>query len=807
MQSKHKDYIERIFYRFLYYQFSKVLEDKNANSKVFIFFFTILFSILFFNIFYFCDPFIVWLVEDYERPSTVYGYNHLGEVVPYSEFYVQQRKIIELDKDFYRLNVTKTFLAAEDIRFNEHFGIDIPGIIRAIFINIIERKIKEGASTITQQSARLRFLSLKRTIKRKLREFSLAFLMEIKYPKYKILEIYFNEVPLGHGTIGIESASQFYFRKSFKDLTIGEASVLSSLTTSPNNFSPLKYPLRTISKMEVTFKRLVENGEISIKEAEKEYHNILNGYIVTLNRYPEESSFSNRLNNHPYATFYLLTLLPEEIKNRLNTGGYKIYTTLNVEKQAIAEIVLENWLKQLNERHTLYKKSFMNYEIFDEHFGEYFPLLKSLFSIPDFKYSLTKDKRDFQLKYLKEFRDELVLLNYFLGERNIINSLEANYKNVIENPDFKKKFIEGALVSINPLNGKIEALVGGSKFLPSNQVLRFLSKRQPGSSLKPFIYASGIEHFSKNPFDVEHSITAATIFEDSPITFLEKDLSEYEPENFGGSYLGPIRLREALIQSRNVVAIQAYLKIGSKIVNSYLESLLNLPKDSLPREVAVALGSYEVSPLQLATAYTVFPRQGSIIHPYFIEKIVDKNGNVIFEASPPQTKQIFSPQTTFIINDILKDVVLKGTGKAANIPNVPVYGKTGTSNNFTNAWFAGFVPNNVTVVYIGYDVNQSLGPMGTGGGFAAPVWREYISNVLKKTNYPKYPKPTVPENIITKEICAISGNRATEKCDTIIEYFIKGTEPTTICELHEKSKQSKEKKLNPEIKLKIEEDL
>ncbi len=807
MQPVNKNYLERVFFRLIYQKFTSILEHKNATNKVFLIFFTILFSILFLNIFYFSDPFIVWLVEDYDRPSVVYGYNNQGEVVPYSEFYINQRKIIELDKNFKQLNVTKTFLAAEDIRFTEHFGIDIPGILRALLINIIEGKIKEGASTITQQSARLRFLSLKRTIRRKLREFSLAFLMELKYPKYKILEIYFNEVPLGHGTLGVESASQFYFGKSYKDLTIGEASVLSSLTTSPNSYSPLKNPIRTISKMQITFKRLVENGEISIKKAEKEYQEIVQNYILTLNRYPEENSFSKRLNQHPYAVSYLLTLLPQTIKTQLNTEGYKIYTTLNVEKQAIAEYVLENWLKQLNERHTLYKKTFTNYEIFDEHFGDYFLLLKNFFNIPDFKYSISKEKRDFQLKYLKEYRDELILLNYFLGEENVINALEANYKNQIENPDFKKKFIEGALVSLNPLNGKIEAIVGGSKFLPSNQLLRFLSKRQPGSSLKPFIYAAGIEHFSKNPNDFERSLTAATVFEDTPITFLEKDLSEYEPENFGGSYLGSIRLREALIQSRNVVAVQAYLKVGAKIINSYLESLLGLSKDTLPREISIALGSYEVSPLQLATAYTVFPRYGNMIFPYFIEKIVDKKGNIVYEAPPPKTKQIFSPETSFIISDILRDVVLKGTGKAANIYNVPVYGKTGTSNNFTNAWFAGFVPDNVTVVYIGYDVNQSLGPSGTGGGFAAPVWRDYITNVLKSMNYPRYKEMVIPENIIKKEICNITGNLATEGCNSISEYFIKGTEPTSVCELHSKSKQKKQEKLELQIKLKIEEDL
>lgn len=808
MLKKNKNFLERVFFRFLSKNFSKFLQKTNSEKKVFFIFIGLIFLIIFLNIFHFSDPFLVWLVEDYERPSVVYGYNLKGEVVPYAEFYTQNRKIIELGSDFNQLNVVKTFIAAEDIRFNEHIGIDFPGILRAIVINLLSGGIKEGASTITQQSARLRFLSLDRTLKRKLREFSLAILLELKYPKYKILEIYFNEVPLGHGTLGIESASQFYFNKSFKDLTIGEASVLSSLTTSPNSYSPLKNPIKSVSKMETTFKRLVENGEISIQDAEKEFQNIVNNYILTLNRYPDESAFSKRLNEAPYATAYLLTLLPQEIKEKLNNGGYKIYTTLNVDKQKIAENELGNWLQKLNERHTLYKREFSNYEIFDEHFGDIFPLLKILFGIADFKYSLTKEKRDFQLKYLKENRDELVLINYFLGERNIISALEKNYANEIENPSLKKEFIEGALVSINPINGKIEAIVGGSKFLPSNQLLRFLSKRQPGSSLKPFIYAAGIDYFGKNPNDLEHSLTAASVFDDSPITFIENDLSEYEPENFGGNYLGSIRLREALILSRNVVTIHAYTKVGPKIINSYLESVLDLPKDSLPREVSIALGSYEVSPLQLATAYTVFPRGGSIIKPFFIEKILNKKGNIVFQTEKPQVKQIFSPEAIYIIQDILKDVILKGTGKAAQIPFVPVYGKTGTSNNFTNAWFSGFIPDNVTVVYIGYDLNKSLGPSGTGGSYAAPVWRNYMYKVLKNLNFPKYENIKIPDNIVIRKVCNTSGKIPSNRCEAIEEYFIKGTEPNTICEIHnsEKKKENKEN-LKPNIQLKIEEDL
>ncbi len=803
---QNKNFIERVLFKFLNFLILKIRGQHYLRNSILLFIFC-LFSINVLITFYFCDPFLVWLVEDYEIPSIVYGYNNKGEIVPYAEFYSQNRKIIELTgKDFQSLNVVKTFIAAEDIRFKEHFGIDIPGIIRAIIINILAGEIKEGASTLTQQTARLRFLSRERNIIRKLREVSLSLLLELKYPKYKILEIYFNEVPLGHGTIGIEAASQFYFNKSFKDLSLGEASVLSSLTTSPNNYSPLKDPIKSISKMKITFKRLVESGEISINQAKEEYKNIIENYILTLNRYPEESSFTKRLDIFPYTSSYLLRLLPESIKNNLTTGGYKIYTTLNVDKQKIAEHSLEEWLKNLNKQKFSYSEDYNKFHIFDDHFSDIFPLLKNLFGIANFKVKYTKEERDFKYIYLKEISSDLILLNYIFGEKNIINAIEQNLVLQQKSKSFQTDFIEGALVSINPMNGKLEAIVGGSKFIPSNQLLRFLSKRQPGSSLKPFLYAAGIDHFARNPEDQEHGITAATLLEDNPLLFIDEDLSEYNPENYGGNYLGFIRVRDALVYSINNAAVQAYIKIGPNIVNSYLEKVLNLPENTLPKEASIALGSNEVTPLQLATAFTVFPRNGSIIEPYFIEKItkIEKEKEItIYQAEPPKIKNIYLPQTMFIIKDILREVVTRGTGKLANISGVPIFGKTGTTNRHTNAWFSGFTPDNVTVVYIGYDNNKPLG-QGSGGSLAAPLWRNYMYNVLKELNFPKYQKEKIPDGIIQKNICSSTGKLPTPDCNSQNEYFIEGTEPQTICDIHSKEFNKTEKKIEVPLKLKIQ---
>ncbi|MDH5654281.1 MAG: transglycosylase domain-containing protein, partial [Spirochaetia bacterium] len=283
------------------------------------------------------DPFVVFLDKGYERPSIVYSVGEIGEDVAISEYYNFSRRVIHLDQKKAESKIAKCFVATEDNNFFTHFGIDIRGILRAAFVNVIAGKVKEGASTITQQAARLRFLSRKRSMLRKAREAFYALWMELRFSKPEILEIYFNEVPLGHGTIGVEAASQFYFDKNVFDLNWGEAAVIASLTTRPRDFSPLRDVNESRMKVRVVFKRLIENGMIDIREATLSYRNLEEDYYSVLNRSPNESAFGQRLNLHPYVSAYVRSVLPGKFKRKLETGGLHIFTTIQEAHQRAAE--------------------------------------------------------------------------------------------------------------------------------------------------------------------------------------------------------------------------------------------------------------------------------------------------------------------------------------------------------------------------------------------------------------------------------------------------------------------------------------
>lgn len=780
--------LSRLFFPVLYRRIERLLGtgDRSSGNEMFraLGFVGALIALMIVLItFTLADPVLVWLDEGYEEPTIVYGVDAQGNPVQFAEFYNFNRRLVNLEKDdLEKLPVAAAFIASEDTRFFSHFGVDFVGIIRAVFVNLAAGRIKEGASTITQQAARLRFLDRERSFARKAREASLATLMELKYPKHKLLEIYFNEVPLGHGTLGVEAAAQFFFDKSVRDLSWGEATVLSSLTTRPRDFSPLKYPRRSMEKIRVTFRRLVETGVLTPEQAEKEYNDIIQNYFLVLNRYPDEGSFSRRRNDFPYATEYLrVHALPERFKRDLNRAGYRIYTTLRVDKQAVAEKTMYDWLKQVNRSRVAPRSPFTKFEVFDDRLGEAMPLLSQFFGIAPFKVKMTRAQRDLQMKYLKEASEDLVLLGYLAGESNVVGAFERALTRQTNNPEEKIDYIEGSLISLHPQTGAIEALVGGSGFTPGNQLLRFLSARQPGSSFKPILYAAGLEYTREHP-DAAKTLTAATVLEDAPVEFLTEDLSEYEPENYGSGYLGPIRLRKALTLSRNIWAINAYVHLGPSAINPYMEKLLGAPEGSLPREASIALGSQDISPIQMASLYTMFPTGGYKAEPYFIERIESKTGEVLYQSEGPKRQKLMSAETAFIMTSILQDAVNEGTGTGARIPGLPVAGKTGTTNRYSGAWFAGFIPDNVTVVQFAYDFNKSMGSGASGGSMSAPPWRQYMERTYNRKVARAY---ELPAGIVRAKVCEASGQKPASSCsDTIEEYFSSGTEPREICEIH-----------------------
>ena len=816
-----------LFSRIVFYGYHQVMggflkkEDLPNLVRSIVLLFLLIGLCIFFLAFRPLDYYKLGYVPSYDRPSELYGVDSKGEAILITEFYRQARHPISLSSEpktnpekivqdspeseekeesgDENLNtqagsgelsipmnskIVRVFLAAEDTRFFYHPGVDFLGIARAFWVNLLAGKIKEGASTITQQVARLRFLSQERSVFRKLREAFLAFLMEIKYSKEEILEDYLNMVPLGHGANGVEAAARFYFSKSCKQLNWGEAALLASLTTRPRQFSPIVNPMQSMRKVKVTLQRLVEGGELSLSEAEISFRDLKENFYAKLNRSPNDSAFGQRLNLHPYATAFVRNQLPKEFRSDdiLSTRGLRIYASINHKHQSAAEKHMPPYLKNITAQRR--RPPFRNHHIFDSDFAELYKLNSLLLKLPQFKLKISRSRRDLSLNFHNDLAGELGVLSLLSGEANVARSVD-HY--LLYGEDFvRRQAVEGALFSMEPYTGKITAVIGGSSFSPNNQQLRFHKiRRQPGSAFKPIVIAAALEA-SLYP-QVKKRVTAATIFDDTPLHFINRDLSEYSPENYSGSYEGSIRLRKALTFSKNSVSIQVYRRIGSELLNPIAERLLQLdrkdPPRLLPREATVALGSYGLSPLQMATAYAVFASGGQELFPYVIHKILDREGKLVYDYRERQEKEkprrLLSKSTATLMVSLLKDVVTKGTGTAAALSGRQVAGKTGTTNLSADAWFVGFTPALVTAVYIGYDRPASLGGNSTGGSLAAPVWGKYMHDALKG-------KPAKGYNfegaqLREVEICESTGALPGDDClERITELFLPGTEPKQI---------------------------
>lgn len=734
--------------------------------------------------FTFADPFLVWMDAGYDEPSSLYGVGKDGKPELIARYVNSRsgRETLKLTEEDMDLPVVRAFIATEDNAFEDHWGLDIYGIARAAIVNFLAGGIREGASTITQQVARLRYLSRERSFIRKAREASLALFLEARFSKPEILELYFNEVPLGHGTSGVQAASKFYFNKDVRELNWGEVAVLSSLTTRPNELSPLKYPSDSARKIRVVFQRLIETGMITPEDAARAHVYLRDDYYPSLyNRYPDESYFGVRTNRFPYATAFVLDELSGRLRRQIYTGGYRIYSTINVQHQQAAEEQMIPWLERLNERPK--RANFTKYEIFDNEAGDFMPLVGMLFDLPEYAIKRGKAERDFALEFARHWRDDITLLNLLSGTHRPALAFESELERSNEANEQDDKGIQGALISIRPDTGAITAVVGGTGFEARNQLLRFKSaNRQPGSAFKPIVYAAGLDYTGRNP-DTERKLTASTVLDDSPQHWLTSDLSEYSPENYSGSYMGPIRMRPALVQSRNTWAIQAFTFMQPDRLLPGIAAITGLAEDQLPRNATLALGSREMTPIQMARAYAVFASGGYEVNPYLIQRIEDRDGNVVYEASPGERKRLLLESTTYIITSLLRDVVKEGTGTAARLYGRPAAGKTGTTDRSTNAWFVGYTPNLVTAIYIGYDRNKSLGRSGTGGGMAAPVWGRYMNRALE--GEPVMQFPGAPADVVQATVCESSGKRPLPQCpSTITEYFIRGTQPDEPCDAH-----------------------
>jgi len=701
-----------------------------------------------------------------------------------SELFKQKREVVSIDK--IPKNLVNALIAVEDNEFYDHYGVNVKGIVRAFFVNIFAGRIRQGGSTITQQTAKILLTSRKRNIFRKIKEAFIAIMMEMRYSKKEILALYLNQIFLGHGTYGVESASQLYFNKHVWQLNLAECSLISILPSSPNRLSPIRHPKRAMARHRIALAKMVELGFITVKQAEKAYLDFWPAYLHYISGIsPSMNAWSSRVDRAPWFTEYIRRKLLKKFgKEMVYEKGLDVYTTLDLKKQIIARKLLEKKLKRQTAISS--KLIFKNDDFVSKRFYDEIKMISALLGLKGFNKKGSREKLKVNNFIRSKIIEEFEGLNYFYGVDDIAKVLDKYKRSFTNDKDFQK--VEGCIVSINQRNGYIETMVGGSRFSSMNQLNRVTqSRRQPGSAIKPLLYSAAIESGKFSP---------ATTVLDSPVVFLDNDGGDWLPENYEGEYYGLVRLRKALALSINVVSIRIAEKLGMDYVIKYIAKLLKIDKKNIkrriPRNLSIALGSLEVSPLELTRAYAIIANGGRDVIPFAIRYIKDRNGQIIDSTERDvkdklklETKngtiQIIKPDTAQTMISMLSSVIHGGTGSYAN-PGRPSGGKTGTTNNWKDAWFVGFVPRLTTGIWIGYDkLGLSLGIGQAGGGVTAPLWGDYMKSAFKGVGIIQFPGYA---NLISREVCAHSGLLPNSNCKNLItEIFTSKNLPKKECTL------------------------
>jgi len=669
-------------------------------------------------------------------------------------------------------------IAVEDSRFWQHSGIDYIGIARALFKDVLYLSLKEGGSTITQQLAKIVFLSSEKTIIRKVKEAQLALTMEKELSKKEILELYLNRAFFGHGAYGIEMASRTYFGKSVTQINLAEAAMLAGLVKAPNTYSPFNDLVRAKERQSIVLSRMVEEGYLKPEQAE------------ALRRQPlqlVQSRSATEAYNYfiDYIRQYLVAKYGEDVVYK---GDLRVHTTLDRNAQVQAQKALQEGLREVDKRrgwrgpigHRESVKEADDERIsFSATVGDIsrgvvmsvnpkeaviktrgvsgkLLLADAMWaaSVMDKSSRKAKTSKHFSLADILKKGDIIYVKFKNITRKNITFSLE-------QEPE-----IEGAVAAIEPSTGFLRTLVGGFSYTKSDYNRAIMAQRQPGSAFKPIIYAAAMER----------GYTPASIVIDEPVSYSKGSQgADWKPENYDRKYLGPTRLREALAYSRNVVTVKLVDQIG---VDKVIDLAKNLGiQGNMERNLSIALGSTGATPLDLTAAFAVFANGGVRMKPIAIKFITDGRGEII-ESNQSESTPVLSSTSAFLITSMLEDVIKYGTGQRAAIGR-PAAGKTGTSNDYKDAWFVGYTPELAAAVWVGFDdMRRSLGTGEVGGRAAAPIWQRFMGNALSGHQASGFSAPT---GIVRARIDASTGQLAdplAPDSNTVLEYFREGTVPT-----------------------------
>jgi penicillin-binding protein 1A len=693
------------------------------------------------------------------------------------QFFIERRILTPVAEIPERLR--RAVIAVEDVRFFEHPGLDYIGMLRAAWTNVRRGGKVEGASTITQQLARSLFLSSERTFDRKLRELILAYKMELVLTKEQILELYLNQIYFGQGAYGVASAAQTYFGKDLSALTIAESAFLAGLPKSPNHYSPFKAYDRAKKRQEHVLARMEEAGFLTTAEREQAAAEPLNF------RRP------GGVQAAPYFVEYVRQLLIAKYGEAMvYKGGLKVFTTLNLEMQKAAEASFAAGLRELDKRQG-WRGPLRTVDVTAPTPPTVAETTDQAVKVGDYREGvITKVAKDHYLVQVGTTVAKLAFDDMAWAKRRLTGSDTA--KDVVVNPNLKQvlkpgnvievmvkkldrdivhvqleqtPLVEGGLIALEPGTGAVRAMVGGYDFGRSEYNRAVQAHRQPGSAFKPIIYATA----------VNQGMSPASVILDAPVVYeQEQDEKTWKPENYGKKFHGMVSLRDALAQSHNLATVRLLDKVGVKNVIEFAKTVgITSP---LAADLSLGLGSSSVGLMELTSAYSVLLNQGNRAEPYVILFVKDNAGKVL-EQAEPQALPVISKETAYLITSMMEDVIQKGTGQAAKVIGRPIAGKTGTTDEFINAWFVGGAPNLVSGIYVGFDDRRSLGETESGAHAALPIWINFMKEALKRMPVMAF---TIPEGVTFVKIDSATGllEGEQEGQASTVELFTKGSEPT-----------------------------
>jgi len=707
-----------------------------------------------------------------------------------AEFFKERRVVIPLNEVPPLL--VKAFVAAEDSRFFQHQGVDPVGILRAALKNLEAGTIKQGGSTITQQVTRSFLLTPERSYIRKIKEIILSYRIEKAFSKDEILFLYLNQIYLGHGAYGVQAAAENYFGKPVKELSLAECAVLAGLPQAPTRYSPFRHPEQARARQVYVLNRMVEEGYISRAQANE-------ALALKLDIKPRRNIYVEEV---PYYTEHVRRYVEAKYgADALYTQGLQIHAAVNIDFQKMAEQEVNKGLQELDKRQG-YRGPLKS-----------IPPADTEAFIRDQQAELDKNPLEpgrVTQALVAQVNDQAKTVSVKIGSDSGLIALAdmdwarkpdpevAHYNAKVRQPSAvlkagdvilvkikdKRKdarepwrlsleqepLVQGALLCLEAETGLVKALVGGRDFNETQFNRAIQSRRQPGSSFKPIIYAAALDRKFNDPRKI---YTPATVIVDSAVVFEDQVRDQtWKPKNYRDTFYGPTLLREALAQSRNVVTVKLLQDIGVDYTIDYARRL-GISSD-LTRTLSLALGSSGVSLFELSRAYSVFANQGFLVEPVFVLKIVDRDGKVLEEAVSERRK-VIEKDTAFIMTSMLESVVQHGTGQRMKALGRPSAGKTGTTNDMYDAWYIGYTPEYLTGVWVGFDSEAPLGKTETGAVAASPIWLGFMKRMLANEPVMTFQPP---EGVVFAKIDAETGLLPVpESRKTIFECFKEGTVP------------------------------